>query len=387
VRATTRWTGLLVAVVLGAATPALAGAQVGRDAYEPDYDAIAGVSPLTFESGPALEALTKTRRWAWPLLMLSFIAALVLELVMAEEARYGLVVRRLVFAIVLLLFYNSVFGTVVNGLGDIAGWLAPQGGVITKYKADVAKARVDAREKAAAQQQASGAAAEPGMLGRITTNMADALYDTGIELVILLCTAILFIIMLTGKFLVGMLYILGPIAVALGVPRASGVAGKWFKELVTFASWPIFIAVFLALLQAVGANGMAAAGSVLGSVVTAGIMAVAAIFVPSVASALVGGGIGNVAHRAGEVVEALGTKGMGATARATAGQAQALGGAASTQAASQATRVVEGTGAALGKVARVLSGGGGSSAASGGGASSSPPAGGGAASASPPTSP
>ena len=370
--------GLAAMVVAGAVAIGAPGRTWAADGGAFDsLEEMGKTSALQFKSGsPEATLLAQTRRWAWPLLFLGFLAGLIFELAMGTDARYGVVVRRLVLAVFLLTFYNASVGTMVNALGDLAQWLSPPAGAITDYMTKANQARIKAKmAEVAASGQATGAPPSAlsnplewakAQVASAGTSAGTALFDTAIYFTILLCEAILFIILLTGKILVAMLYILGPIALALGVPRASGVAGKWFKELVTFGSWPIFIAIFLSLLSAIGAAG-AGSASVLGALVSAGIMAASALSVPAVATSLVGGALGNIGERAAGLVESKGHALPGAAAQ----HAQAAGKAGAGYASGAVRAVASAAGFGGGSSG---TGGGTGGATGGGAAASSPPA-------------
>lgn len=379
-------------VVAGLLAAAPAGAQLATapnttGAAIDNMDAVGAMSALKFLPGSAEgKLLAMTRRWGFMLLVVSLVAGIIFELAMSAEAQYGVVVRRFVFALFLLTFYNATVGTMVNALGDIAGWLAPPQGALTQYMTAANKAReaglaaeAGPVKDAPVAVDADGNPATSSWVGKkmseMGSSLGSAVYNVLIYVIILLCEAILFIILLTGKVLVAILYILGPIAIALGVPRASGVSAKWFQELVTFASWPIFIALFLSLLGPIGAAGWGG-GSVLGALVSAGIMAASAMSVPKVAGSLIGGGIGNIGEGIAKATQGVAT---GGAQRVLAGAQNFPGSAAAAAAAAGIPMPsAAGAGTAAGNAARSLVagirglGGGG-----GGGASSSPPGGGG----------
>lgn len=308
--------GMVLAASLGALpAPASAGVADVSDSL----DAVQAMAVLRFrENSPERGLLNKTMGLCGPLLFLALVAGLTFELTMGEEARYGVVLRRFAIALVLMLFYHAVFGTMLNMLDGLATRLAPPAGALTAYLKTAEKMRLAERLKqlSTLPPEGNGASAEDGVLGKVASAwdsaktavsragdaMGERLYDTLIYFSILVCEAILFVILLSGKMLTAMFYILGPIAIPLGVPRASGVSARWFKELLTYSSWAVFIAMFLTLLVGIGAGGIGG-GSVLGALVSAGVMAFAAIRTPAMAEQLIGGSIGNIAHGAADLVQ------------------------------------------------------------------------------------
>ncbi len=233
---------------------------------------------LTFKPGsPEDLLLQKADDQKWGLYVTAVIIGLLLELSLGHHMEIVPFLRRAVLIGILLTFYKAIFGTIINNLGDIAAWFAPKAGALSTYTAAASAAR--------------GTVADGNLLTAGVLWASGVIYDSAVHLIIAAAEAIAYVIILTGKILTAMFFILGPIALPLGVPRKSGVAALWFKELATFASWPIFIGLALSLLVATGVSAYTGA---IGALVSTLALAISVGSAPMIAGRLVGGAIGNV---------------------------------------------------------------------------------------------
>ena len=98
----------------------------------------------------------------------------------------------------------------------------------------------------------------------------------------------------------------------------SRTGSRWFLRFVTIASWPIFAGVLLAVMVALGGQGVMAR-SYLECLVAALVLLVTALSTPVLASHVVGGALQNFAGAGFASAKGLGTDGVVPAARVASG--------------------------------------------------------------------
>jgi hypothetical protein len=308
----------LAALVIGSfvlAVPHLGRAQVAGagsgDVIAAGTNTTAPALQLDFteasELGKKLANLTGVAK---RLAALAFILGLLIEAFAhgpGEPRKYGTVVWRTVVVSTLLVFYQPVFGTVLNVTQYLANEVGTQDNVLRAYwdtsqklKAALEKAPAGAVAPLATQSAALPALPEnrgtPGQndANRITGGKDGAgglVYDGLVALFGVLAEAVVFIVNWMSKILTGTFYLLGPIALVASIPRPSRTGSLWFKHLVTVACWPIFTGLLLTVLTALISQGVVeSTGKSIEAVCAAGVLAFTAASAPKFASHVVGGG-------------------------------------------------------------------------------------------------
>jgi len=238
-------------------------------------------------------------------------------------------VWRFVVVGVLLAFYGSLFGRFAAMLDGLSTSIAPQ----ETWEKLQAAADAFLKQKATYQlDQASvaGANASSGRLadaaGELASGQAEfiggLLIDAVVTLVILAGEAAFRIVGTFGQVLSMLLYVLGPLAIAASVPRASDAGAKWFRVFVSVLVWPLISALLVGLLSEYALKALAPQSgydAAYKSIALSGLLCVTAFAVPMIASALTGAGLGAVG---------AGWSSMGAWAAAATSGARAAGGVA-----------------------------------------------------------
>lgn len=246
-----------------------------------------------------------------------------------EPRDFGAVVWRFVVVGVLLTFYGSLFGRFAALLDGVSSSIAPQetwqklqsaAGAFLKQKANY---QLD-QASVAASNATSGRLVDAA--GEFASGQAEfiggLLIDAVVTLVILAGEAAFRIVGTFGQVLSMLLYVLGPLAIAASVPRASDAGAKWFRVFISVLLWPLISALLVGLLSEYALKALAPGSgydAAYKSIALSGLLCVTAFAVPVIASALTGASLGAVSG---------GWASMGAWAAAAASGARAVGGAA-----------------------------------------------------------
>jgi hypothetical protein len=240
-----------------------------------------------------------------------FVFALILSLVLEAFGRapyapreYGACVFRALVVLVLLSFYSTLFGTVVNLTEDVAARVAPaQAWTDFSKRAQeefsrLFERRSEADEHAAkvgktegwSDAVADGASIAGGVMGGFV-------FDSIVATLVLVGEAAHWVIGMLGRVLAVVFYVLGPLALVFSIPRASGLGLRWFRGFIAYCCWPILSGLILSITLAVGVQGLAldGASSAFGSVATALLLVATAVMTPVLASSILGGGGSNLA--------------------------------------------------------------------------------------------
>ena len=271
-----------------------------------------GPAVLDLTSGTPKELLGKTLGIAMDLIVPCFLFGLLLEVFgqsptkPRDYAGYGF--RLLVF-VVLLKFYGTVFGSVINFTEGLAARVTPPDvwdSFSTAHTQNFQKlwskksAADDAAQKAAANAKDADAlkhSVESASIGG--SILGGVVFDSLVAALVLIGQAAHWVMGFLARVLGILFYVLGPLALVFSIPRASDIAGRWFRMFVTVLSWPIFSGLILTIALSVASKGMAleGAGTAFASVVTALLLIATALVTPWLAAATVGGTIKNIAQQ------------------------------------------------------------------------------------------
>jgi hypothetical protein len=267
---------------------------------------------LNLTSGTPKELLSKTLAIAMELVVPCFLFGLLLELFAhsptkpRDYAGYGF--RLLVF-LVLLKFYGTIFGSVVNFTEGLATRVTPPEVWDAFSKSHAQSLQKLWQKKSAADESAEKAAAagdndaairqslqSAGIGGRIVGGLV---FDSLIAALVLVGQAAHWVMGFLARVLGILFYVLGPLALVFSIPRASDLAGRWFRMFVTILSWPIFSGLILSIALSVGSHAMAleGVGTAFASVTTALLLIATALVTPFLAASMVGGTLKNIAQQ------------------------------------------------------------------------------------------
>jgi len=274
--------------------------------------AASGPAVLDLTSGTPKELLGKTLGIAMDLIVPCFLFGLILEIFgqspskPRDYAGYGF--RLLVF-LVLLKFYGTIFGSVVNFTEGLATRVTPPDVWDTFSNAHVQNFQRLWNKKSAADQAAKEAADrgdnDAALSHSITSGklggsiLGGVVFDSLIAALVLIGQAAHWVMGFLARVLGVLFYVLGPLALVFSIPRASDLAGRWFRMFVTILSWPIFSGLILSIGLSVAAQGMAleGVGTAFASVVTALLLIATAVVTPFLAAHMVGGTMKNIAQQ------------------------------------------------------------------------------------------
>ena len=304
---------LAVLLVAAIALPAVAlGAEQARDIV------------LDFQSpGPMRDLLQKSLAVAKSFLFLSVFLGYALEAFgrsPTEGRDYGAVTWRLVVVLFLLWNYQTVFGSVINLLDRVEREVAPPS-TWEQLRISVARnqaALTDLASQGEVPQLADPTATATTPQPRELSTFTSWVYEALVTVVLLLAEGLVFLIRWLSRILTATLFILGPLALVAGIPRMSRTGSRWFLRFVTIASWPIFAGVLLAVMVALGGQGVMAR-SYLECLVAALVLLVTALSTPVLASHVVGGALQNFAGAGFASAKGLGTDGVVPAARVASG--------------------------------------------------------------------
>lgn len=236
--------------------------------------------------------------------LFSFVLGLALEAFSSAPSAprdYAGVVQRAVIVLALLVFFPTIFGTVIRSTDGLATQLTPPD-VWEKFwqaSANYLQANYDgSKDPSVAQVQ--GAEAEPGFLDSVANAAKYAgrlagggIFNAFLTMAMLICQGLHWVIGTLAHVLIALLYVVGPLALVGSIPKASGVGGRWFLTFVTIAFWPVISALLLAITSELGLQAFLAQGA-FGSLASAMLIAATAVATPSIASALIGGGVKDI---------------------------------------------------------------------------------------------
>jgi hypothetical protein len=276
-------------------------AQAGVSAIDLSQDsgAVVKTIDLDLSQGPISDLCAQATGIAFKMFVVFGLIALIIEAfgpAPAERRDYSGLAWRAVLVLVLLKFYAPVFGTVINTTQAVAAEFKP----------------MDANEELSRQTALYFANAQkttdPGTSTTSSSNanqswLGTKLYETTIHLIITLGQAVFWALGVLARIALLLFYVIGPLALVASLPRSSHVGTRWFGQYVGVACWPIFSAVIIRIVLAIGVSGMYAV-SAMGHVCVALALGLCALAVPIIANALVGGSVTTAAQQGFRIAHA-----------------------------------------------------------------------------------
>ncbi len=300
-----------------------------------------GVS-IDLRGGVPKQLLGSTLGLAWSLTVFFFLVAMLYEAFgrsPLERRDYAGCVFRTVVVLVLLQFYGGIFGSVFTFTQGIASRVAPDSAhseFAKKTKEILIQQLVDAGVKTDSPDYGEKAV---GLADALLATVGGHIFDSMMMMILLVAELAHWLFSTLGSIVAVFFYVVGPLAIVASIPKDSGLGGRWFRQFLTYALWPVVSGLILQLTLAIGIDG-AQLDSLAG---TAGSMAVSliligtALMVPKIASLIVGESAPDLASESfGTAKGAATSVARGALAVKTGGTSAAVGAAAS--AASTAVR-------------------------------------------------
>ena len=241
---------------------------------------------------------------------------------------YAACTWRAVVVLILLAFYPSIFGSVVNLASDVAAQVTPpsvfeQLGTQFRDSLKTSYARPTSAAASTGATPSGGIASPTDLALRVTGGL---LFDSIIALLATVALAITWLVTVLAAMLVTLFYILGPLALVFAVPRMSDTGSRWFTELITFCSWPIFSGLLLQIVVSFGSHVVFGTGSgPVTAVASALLMTACAIATPVLASRLVGGSVKSAAAHGAQTAASFAKKSASLYKSAFAGARVAAG--------------------------------------------------------------
>jgi len=264
-----------------------------------DPGAIASIVDLDLNKAAIGELCNHSLDVAWKFLVFSVVLAFILEAFSQSpvERRDFLGVFWRAFLIVILLkFYAPIFGSVILTTTAIADEFKPMEAneQLSREASDYFKKMQKQQEPLAPGQQPTDPPALPavpdsGYLGGLV-------YEGAIHVFITVAQALFWGLGLISRIAVLLFYVMGPLALVAAIPRASHVGTRWFGQYVGVACWPIFSALIVRILLAIGVSGFYSANA-FGHVCVAIAMGLCAFAVPILSNALIGGAVTTAAQQ------------------------------------------------------------------------------------------
>ena len=264
---------------------------------------------LDLTSGAPKEILGTTLGLARGFMVLSFLLALLIEAfgrAPAAPRDFGGVLFRALVVLLLLSMYPTVFGSVINLAEGVATRVTPTDTFdrakkqMQDFLTEVQKQKADVDAAAA-----RGSITPNSAMGQINELAMGAVggvvFDALMTMAVAIGQAAHWVLGALARVLLGVLYVLGPLALVFSIPRTSNVGGRWFQAFVTVACWPVLSGLIVAMVSAVVFTNDQATdlSSAFGSLATALLLAATAVAVPRLATALIAGSVENlVAHGA-----------------------------------------------------------------------------------------
>ncbi len=231
---------------------------------------------------------------------------------------YAACTWRAIVVLILLAFYPTIFGSVVNLTSDLAAQVTPPS-TVEKLGSDY-RARLKMVYAPTQQPDASPTKANTPTLP--TSELAwripgGLLFDSVVMLLATLGLAITWLMTALAGLLITLFYILGPLALVFAVPRISDTGTRWFAEFVTFCAWPILSGLLLQITVSLGSHLVYGTGSgPITTIASALLMTASAIATPVLANRLVGGSIKSAAGHGAQTAASLAQKGWALSKRA-----------------------------------------------------------------------
>jgi hypothetical protein len=261
----------------------------------------AAVMSVSLDSGIVGAWVGTSKGVAFSLLPFFFIVALILEAfgkAPGEPRDFGSVVFRSALVLVLLTFYGKLFGALMGFSSGLAARIAPKE-TWEKLKAATQvflddKARYQAQELLAAKSGSLTDGVMAYVAGKADA-VGGALIDAAVSLILLLGEASLWIVGTFGQVLGLLLFVLGPLAIAVSLPRSSDVGTRWFRVFASVLTWPLISALLVGLITEFALKALKPQSSYESAykcIALAGMLCVTAFAVPVIASALTGAGLG-----------------------------------------------------------------------------------------------
>lgn len=316
----------------------------------PCFALAADTAPQTvdYSSGIVADWKDVTASSAFALLPLMLVVSFAVEAfgrAPGQPKDFGAVVWRFLLVFVLLVAYQGLFGRIMGLMSEVAGRIPTKDAwaQVEKKSAELllAKGQYQLREL---QGSASLGESVVNWVAGGADVAGGFLLDAAVSLIVLLGEAAHWIVSTLGKVLTLLLYILGPLALAVSVPRGSDVGGRWFRIFISVLSWPILSNIIVALMSKYALDGLSPTSSydtAYRTIGFAGILCLTAFAAPVVASSLVGGSFHAVGAGLASVgaLASVATAGAGAIASGAAGVAKKVGGKAALDVAKGAAGV------------------------------------------------
>jgi hypothetical protein len=249
--------------------------------------------------GPAQALYAQTSHVALGLLGVLFGVAMVVEFLrVGATGSLGSVILKPLWAglivVALLRGYPYLAGTVLQSSQGITQQIVkPE--VYSRFSEQL-QAKL---ERYKAQDQAflgDGITANPNasMTGALAHQLGGQLFGTALTLVISLGLASFAVFKILSATILGFLYVMGPLALAASV-LAPSVGMRWFRTFVTIALWPLIAGILLQLTIAITQVWLTSDDASILGILAMALMTVCITFTtPALASAFLGGSVGNV---------------------------------------------------------------------------------------------
>lgn len=222
----------------------------------------------------------------------------------------------------LLAFYTQVFGSVVNLSNALAQQVTPPSvgeRLYTDFKTQLKASyrRMNEAQDRAARASNPAAAAQALQEEQSASQSIVRTLTGGIlmdSLVALLAAIGLVVHWLVGRLallLIGLFYVLGPLALVFSIPAVSDIGARWFSEFLSFCAWPIISGLLLRITVALGSHLIFGTGA--GTVETLAsslLMTTSAIATPVLCSKLVGGSVKSAASHGLDTARSFASSGL-----------------------------------------------------------------------------
>lgn len=304
----------------------------------------AGPEVLDLRTGVTADMLAKTLGIARAFFPLALVLAILVEAFgggPTDSKHYGALVGRALLVLVLLAGYGRLFGTVINTTEKLADRIAPQD-TWDRYKERVSDMAASLALRRSPSGAEGSARTDSGLVPSsesVANYLGGFLFDSLIGLFVLVGHGLHWVFGQLSRILLAVFYILGPLALVWHVIQPVKTAGRWFTSFVTLASWPVLSALLLTIAaalmpRAVDASQAGDSSAAFGAVASSLLVMLLDVAVPYLASALIGGSVGNLigSSAAGLLATTLAArsamKGMFGPAPAAAGAGSPAGGGA-----------------------------------------------------------
>ncbi len=259
-----------------------------------DPGGIAKVIDLDLSRDAIGSLCTQTIDVAWKFFIFAALVSVIVEAFgrsPIDRRDYAGVAWRVVLISVLLRFYAPIFSTVPITAQAIADQFKPM-------DANAELSRVSADYFKSMQGPATGdqGAATPPTAAPASGFLGGMVYEGAIHVFITAAQALFWALGLLSRIAVLLFYVIGPLALVASIPRPSQVGTRWFGHFVGIACWPIFSALLVRILLAIGISGFYAANA-FGHVCVAVAMALCALAVPILSSTIIGGAATTMAQQ------------------------------------------------------------------------------------------